>query len=379
VLEEGPRAFYYYGNHATLAVPCRTAMLEFPFNLIQVRPCMRLRGELEVIAKYFVPRGTCFLYCGPRLRRRDETNITAMSTAMNIDRRGRRIQGGNIMKFVNHRFGFADEGNVAFRRGAIMYRPSQRVTVDETHINFFVATKDIAAGELLLAEGYGPEYDSFIERLAFCGGRYLSAEERQALEDDEVNGGRLSNDKKRRDLQEDAPTVMTPGAYLACYVSDIHVGSIVGRRVTNILNHRDAFTSTSALQHQQKKEKSSFSVDESLIFYRVTTITEDNVILGEELKSKFPMLYDRDPEEIGTVVPRVAVLRKTEAILFIPGWDYEDVVLRPSRKGSTAEDASPPVGGSTANGSGGWCARLKMPKEALERATYADIIREMPL
>jgi hypothetical protein len=399
-LMESHQPLYYYGNHASLAVPHRDAVLQFPFNLIQVRPCMRLRGELEVVAKHFIPMGTCFLYCGPKIRRKDESDKGAISTAMSIDRIGRRIKGGNIMKFVNHRFGFADEGNVAFRRGAIMYRRRhfpERGPV-ETHINFFIATKDIPAGELLLAEGYGPEYDSFIERIAYCGGRYLSAEERLWLTEQEMEQGPVQSSALARGPRA------APGSYAACYLSDIHIGSVVGRRcplptARDTKEHR----STPPRLRRRLEGSSSLYADTAaedghelgasrVAFYRVTAITDDNVLLGEELEHEFPYLFDRYPDGTGATVPHVAVLRKTEAILFIPGWDYEDAILPaeillPSATNSGAH-STVKLGGDGIQSNMvkqhespnniGWCARLKMPKEALDRGTYADLVREAP-
>ncbi|CUG68929.1 Hypothetical protein, putative [Bodo saltans] len=397
-LVERQQPLYYYGNHASLALPHRDAVLQFPFNLIQVRPCMRLRGELEVVAKHFVPMGTCFLYCGPKIRRKDESDKGAISTAMSIDRMGRRIKGGNIMKFVNHRFGFAEEGNVAFRRGAIMYRRRhfpERGPV-ETHINFFIATKDIPAGELLLAEGYGPEYDSFIERIAYCGGRYLSAEERLWLT--EQGAAQASSLSTGTPPTTKAPEPSsTPGSYAGCYVTDIHVGSIVGRRCPLPDDDSKRVSSTSSMIPSRIRRRldgtSSLYADEAaedgrelgasrVVFYRVTAITDDNVLLGEELEHEFPYLFDRYPDGTGATVQGVAVLRKTEAILFIPGWDYEDATLpkevlvasRSADAGARRND-DPAKREALTEDNIGWCARLKMPKDALGRATYADLVQ----
>lgn len=174
---EWPEPFepYYYGVGARHCVPVREddpPRVYYPESLFRVRPCAQLPGQREVVACGRIARGTCIAYCGPEVTGDpDDDTVMEMSN-------GASFRGGNIARYVNHRYGFAPRGNVVFRAAKLQVRGGRESRVVD--ITFFVATEDIAEGAVVLADRYSPTFDVYLQRVALAGGAYLTA--REALE-----------------------------------------------------------------------------------------------------------------------------------------------------------------------------------------------------
>lgn len=206
------------------------------------------------------------------------------------------------MRYVNHHFGFAKEGNVAFRKGTLV-DPQDHGW--HTHIVFFVATRDIEPGELLLAESYGPEYDAVIERVALCDACYLSVDERAEIAERCASSsvrelyGVPSPTNPNNSSSGSGPVVAAPFSslpYHGCYQQDIRHGSLVAVRQSEV---PVAYSSI------------------PMVFYCVESGDKANNVIRAVLldATEFPLVRTM---EAGPIVP----LRKTHVILFVPGWDY---------------------------------------------------------
>jgi hypothetical protein len=149
----------------------------YPDCALRVQNCAALGGDQkEVVAEAPIQQATCFAYCGPRCDPDlddDTTMVQSDSTA---------YRGGNIIRYVNHYFGFSDAGNVVFRTAKLLTRSSvSSGSTREVELTFLITTRNIAPRELLLAQSYGPAYDIHLQRIALTKGLYLSAVEARRL------------------------------------------------------------------------------------------------------------------------------------------------------------------------------------------------------
>jgi hypothetical protein len=178
----------------------------YPDCALRVQNCAALGGDQkEVVAEAPIQQATCFAYCGPRCDPDlddDTTMVQSDSTA---------YRGGNIIRYVNHYFGFSDAGNVVFRTAKLLTRSSvSSGSTREVELTFLITTRNIAPRELLLAQSYGPAYDIHLQRIALTKGLYLSAVEARRL----LEIGLLPQ-------------------YAPHHLNSLAVGDVVGLRETN--------------------------------------------------------------------------------------------------------------------------------------------------
>ena len=226
-----PDPLYYCGYRVDMAQPATSPSsgrchVTYPFTLLELRHCQHLPGQCEIVAAFPIPKLTLFLYAGPLAAHNADGSSAPCTTSFAIGE-GREIRGGNLMRYVNHYFGFfstaaqraGEKGNVCFRAAHVVYQREKR-QVKTKNIVFLVAKREIEAGEPLLAESYSAEYDAYLERLALCRGYFLSfCEIRNCLTTDSELQRLVKLDRQVVQVQYDG-----------VYRKAIGVGSLVGHR-----------------------------------------------------------------------------------------------------------------------------------------------------
>jgi len=152
----------------------REPIMHFPDTLLEPRPCEKLPGrELEVVARFFIPKGTCFGYCGP-LSSNEHNSYTYTATT------GQSFDGQSVTRCINYFRGFADKGNVTFTEARIDYNvidASGKKSETQQSIVMLTSIEDILPGQLVLATRYDRSYDMYLDRMSLHQGRFLSPRE----------------------------------------------------------------------------------------------------------------------------------------------------------------------------------------------------------
>ena len=150
---------YCHGLLSHHSETCGPTTLQFPYTLMEPRICDELPGgQLEVVARHPIPRGTAFLYGGlltPGFKDSyDGDYAIAVGHLVGNNKTDNKewwdLEGGCVVRFINHFGGFRETGNIRI----VLF--SVRVdSGDHLPVVVFVATEDIPQGELVLACSYG--------------------------------------------------------------------------------------------------------------------------------------------------------------------------------------------------------------------------------
>ena len=160
---------YYHGLGDATKAATHPPTVGFPASLLRLQPSSTLPGELEVVAAALIPAGTCFNYTGEL---RDGDSSTPSDSIYSFQLRDHQtVEGSGITRYINHRFRYDPYGNVQFAQASLPNSTdAKRIHDGDSRmigIPFFVTTRDVVAGEQLLATSYGDVYDAQLERDIF--------------------------------------------------------------------------------------------------------------------------------------------------------------------------------------------------------------------